>query len=150
MNQQGCSRFQYCSAIPFNVEYVPTVAPIIPTAVIVVLKTICALVAFLPTIFIKHSDGIIIATIELRTDPIKDIIRPKNGKTNAAATVEKTSAALRRMKHHKLFETGSGSSSSIPLAKGIINNAYFVNGLITVVHNAILETKERGGIFKVI
>ena len=39
-----------------------------------------------------------------------------------------TSAVLRRTKHQTLFETPTGSSSSIPLAKiNKINSAYLFN-----------------------
>ena len=52
---------------------------------------------------------------------------PKTGRRKAAQTEEMTSVVLRRMKHHTLFETLTGSSSSILLAKGFINSAYLFN-----------------------
>lgn len=48
---------------------------------------------------------------------------PKKGRRKATQTVEKTNPVLREMKHKKLVDTLTGSSSSMLLANGFINRA---------------------------
>lgn len=55
-------------------------------------------------------------------------------------TVEMTSDVLKRIKHQKLSETPTGSSSSILRANGFISNAYLVNGLITCIKKINSQT----------
>lgn len=93
-----------------------------PSATVVMLKTIWVVVAFF-TILRKHKAGTITATSTLRREPIKAIIRLKKGTRNATITEEMTSVVLSRMKHQKLLEILTGSSSLILLVNGFINRA---------------------------
>jgi hypothetical protein len=126
------------SMILERAEYEPMTEDIAPTTMIKTHSIICVRVTFLRKMLKKQAGGSISVTSIVNNDPINDMTRPKKGIERPTTRVEKTNAVLMPMAYQCELLCLDGINSSRLSATGDMVKAYFVNGLTTVVHTAIL------------